>query len=269
MRKAVRAALSTARTARTPGPLARYGQLVTKGRLRRDAAQVAVLEHLGRLHRVLAREREARDADAAARAVWATSAKEDEEPPKECSSMIDPRAVGRKAELRKRRGTTGSEALDRVLNQSKDEVYEPRQPRIPKGLYVHGHVGRGKSLCCDLFFEGLSGYKKRRVHFHQFMLEVHRRLHDARAECKRQHKRPPSTRDALKALGRELAEEAEVLVFDEMQITDVRSRRPMILSRHRRDSSPSEKAVGGLKFDFEPSRVRAGASASPWRAATP
>ena len=65
MRKAVRAALSTARTARTPGPLARYGQLVTKGRLRRDAAQVAVLEHLGRLHRVLAREREARDADAA------------------------------------------------------------------------------------------------------------------------------------------------------------------------------------------------------------
>ena len=69
MRKAVRAALSTARTARTPGPLARYGQLVTKGRLRRDAAQVAVLEHLGRLHRVLAREREARDADAAARAV--------------------------------------------------------------------------------------------------------------------------------------------------------------------------------------------------------
>jgi len=238
MRKAVRAALSTARTARTPGPLARYGQLVTKGRLRRDAAQVAVLEHLGRLHRVLAREREARDADAAARAVWATSAKEDEEPPKECSSMIDPRAVGRKAELRKRRGTTGSEALDRVLNQSKDEVYEPRQPRIPKGLYVHGHVGRGKSLCCDLFFEGLSGYKKRRVHFHQFMLEVHRRLHDARAECKRQHKRPPSTRDALKALGRELAEEAEVLVFDEMQITDVRSRRPAAPSRHRRDSLP-------------------------------
>ena len=223
MRKAVRAALSTARTARTPGPLARYGQLVTKGRLRRDAAQVAVLEHLGRLHRVLAREREARDADAAARAVWATSAKDDEEPPKECSSMIDPRAVGRKAELRKRRGTTGSEALDRVLNQSKDEVYEPRQPRISKGLYVHGHVGRGKSLCCDLFFEGLVGYKKRRVHFHQFMLEVHRRLHDARAECKRQHRRPPSTRDALKELGRELAEEAEVLVFDEMQITDVRS----------------------------------------------
>ena len=238
MRKAVRAALSTARTARTPGPLARYGQLVTKGRLRRDAAQVAVLEHLGRLHRVLAREREARDADAAARAVWATSAKEDEEPPKECSSMIDPRAVGRKAELRKRRGTTGSEALDRVLNQSKDEVYEPRQPRIPKGLYVHGHVGRGKSLCCDLFFEGLVGYKKRRVHFHQFMLEVHRRLHDARAECKRQHKRPPSTRDALKALGRELAEEAEVLVFDEMQITDVRSRRLTKPSRHRRDSLP-------------------------------
>jgi predicted ATPase len=219
MRKAVRAALSTARTARTPGPLARYGQLVTKGRLRRDAAQVAVLEHLGRLHRVLAREREARDADQAARAVWATTAKEETTPEKEC--IIDPRAVGRKQELRKRRGTTGSEALDRVLNQSKsDEVYEPRQPRIPKGLYVHGHVGRGKSLCCDLFFEGLHGYKKRRVHFHQFMLEVHRRLHDARAECKRQHRRPPSTRDALKALGREFAEEAEVLVFDEMQITD-------------------------------------------------
>ena len=144
MRKAVRAALSTARTARTPGPLARYGQLVTKGRLQRDAAQVAVLEHLGRLHRVFARENAKRGTpDAAARAVWATTTKE-EDPPKEKECIIDPRAVGRKQELRKRRGTTGSEALDRVLNPSKTGCYEPRQPRIPKGLYVHGHVGRGK-----------------------------------------------------------------------------------------------------------------------------
>ena len=103
--------------------------------------------------------------------------------------MIDPRAVGRKQELRKRRGTTGSEALDRVLNQSKDEVYAPRQPRIPKGLYVHGHVGRGKSLCCDLFFEGLVGYKKRRVHFHQFMLEVHRRIQALKQEQLREYGR--------------------------------------------------------------------------------
>ena len=101
------------------------------------------------------------------------------------------------------------------------EAPAPRVKRVPRGCYVFGEVGCGKSLCCDLFFAGLPVVKKRRVHFHQFMLEVHRRLHDARAECKRQHKRPPSTRDALKALGKELAEEAEILVFDEMQITDV------------------------------------------------
>ena len=224
MRQAIRA-LSTTRSARAPGPLTKYGQLVTKGKLRRDAAQVAVLEHLGRLHRVLAREREARDADHTARVVWATA----DTPSKpaveiggtgpEC--VIDPRAVGRKDELRKRRGTTGSEALDKVLNKKKDGKYVERADRVPKGLYVHGAVGRGKSLCTDMFFEGLRGFTKRRVHFHQFMLEVHRRLHETRVQCKRDGTRPPSTRDALAKLGEELAREAEVLVFDEMQITDV------------------------------------------------
>ena len=55
---------------------------------------------------------------------------------------------------------------------------KPSNP--PKGLYIYGSVGRGKSMLMDLFFDGAQVARKRRVHFHEFMREAHELIHQAR-----------------------------------------------------------------------------------------
>ncbi len=58
---------------------------------------------------------------------------------------------------------------------------ESARPRI-KGLYIHGDVGRGKTMLMDLFFEASPVVRKRRAHFHEFMLDVHERVYAIPAE---------------------------------------------------------------------------------------
>ena len=81
----------------------------------------------------------------------------------------------------------------------------------PRGLYIHGPVGRGKTWLMDLFFETVTVPSKRRVHFHAFMQDVHGRLHAAR---KREQ-------DAIAPVARDIAGEARLLCLDEMQIGDI------------------------------------------------
>ena len=59
-----------------------------------------------------------------------------------------------------------------------------QQSRI-KGLYIHGDVGRGKTMLMDLFFEASPVARKRRAHFHEFMIDVHERVHAFRQKMKR------------------------------------------------------------------------------------
>ena len=85
-------------------------------------------------------------------------------------------------------------------------------PAGPKGLYMWGGVGRGKSMLMDLFFEAAPLEPKRRVHFHAFMAEVQDRLTEARAT---------QTRDPIGVVATEIAQSARLLCFDELQITDI------------------------------------------------
>lgn len=105
---------------------------------------------------------------------------------------------------------------------------EPAKPDSPAGLYLYGGVGSGKSMLMDLFFASapIPERQKRRVHFHQFMIEVHERLHDWQQERIKTHGRQVHIQlgqdaDSVFQVGLSLGEEISLLCFDEFQVTDV------------------------------------------------
>ena len=95
-----------------------------------------------------------------------------------------------------------------------------------KGLYIYGEVGRGKTMLMDLFFAASPVARKRRVHFHEFMVDVHERIHDWR---QRRSRGEISGDDPIAPVAAALAAEAWLLCFDEFHVTDIAD--AMILGR--------------------------------------
>lgn len=102
----------------------------------------------------------------------------------------------------------------------------------PKGIYLYGGVGRGKSMLMDLFYAVAATPAKRRVHFHEFMLDIHTRLkvwHDLSARERAQHGRRSDGDDPIPPVARQIANETTLLCFDELQVTDIAD--AMVLTR--------------------------------------
>jgi AFG1-like ATPase len=95
-------------------------------------------------------------------------------------------------------------------------------PRVPRGMYIHGEVGTGKSLLMDLFFETAPVKKKQRFHFHEFLSVVHRRIHrlkqhDLATRGRDFHVDTRQLRNPVYRVAVELANEVSLLCLDEFQ----------------------------------------------------
>ncbi|HEX6016556.1 MAG TPA: cell division protein ZapE [Burkholderiaceae bacterium] len=118
------------------------------------------------------------------------------------------------------------DALERCENEWAD--YKARRgnavtkllvrPPIPRGVYMYGGVGRGKSFLMDCFFQAVPLTRKTRLHFHEFMREVHRELQELKGIV-----------DPLDELGRRVARRHRLICFDEFHISDITD--AMILHR--------------------------------------
>lgn len=210
------------------GPLAEYDDRVASGRLRDDAHQRGIIENLQHLHDELKHYKappvvypsieelrpKAKKGDSWWKGLYSTE--EDLE-----ALMIPKALLAAEAEKPKKKSLFG-----RLFKKEAEEA-KPKQEiptDLPRGLYLYGDVGSGKTMLMDLFYDTLppSCASKTRIHFHNFMQDVHKRLH----KIKMQH---GNDIDGIPLISASIAESAQVLCFDEFQCTDVAD--AMILRR--------------------------------------
>jgi predicted ATPase len=125
---------------------------------------------------------------------------------------------------------TGDAIDEKVPDKSLESVIEKRA----RGLYIFGNVGIGKTVIMDMFFENCEIKSKKRVHFHQFMLEIHQKIHLYKKDLLKNYGRElnlnlSSERDAISQVAESIAKESKLLCFDEFQVTDICD--AMILSK--------------------------------------
>eukprot|EP01038_Epipyxis_sp_PR26KG_P014798 gene14798-19884_t len=111
-----------------------------------------------------------------------------------------------------------SDISRRIFSQSNPNINDNT-----KGLYIYGGTGSGKTMVMDLFYENLPIAKKRRVHFHDFMIEVHKKLHKMKLNnhANSMLSNNSHSNSVMVTLADEILQDSIVICFDEFQVTDV------------------------------------------------
>lgn len=180
--------------ARLMSPTASYEQFVSMGIIRRDDRQVAALAHVERVYDDVVKFYNSPHARQARQIA----------PPPPNRLGFTPISILQKQIQRDFKETTGLK-----------ETFHPLSN--VKGLYLYGGVGCGKSYLMDILYNELPTTRKQRVHFHQFMLEVHKAMHHIRS----QKRTKDAEVDAIDEVAMRLIANAEVLCFDEMVVSDI------------------------------------------------
>ena len=161
-------------------PLEEYDYLVRKGKINKDDSQRAAVERLSRLKHQL----------------------------HNYSPLAEP--------LKPAWGFLGkifSSSSGTTSGSSSSESSSLASVR-PRGMYIYGDVGAGKTMIMDLFFSKARPKNKRRVHFNEFMLDVHRRIH----KWKQSNDKSRRSFDPIPPVAESIAQEAALLCFDEFQV---------------------------------------------------
>ncbi|XP_019750497.1 lactation elevated protein 1 homolog B isoform X2 [Hippocampus comes] len=163
-----------------------YDRLVQRGSLRKDALQRCVLQRLARLQQTLQNYSNA-------------------------PYLNSPPLTMNYDRLQKR---TESSLITTGVSAQKDEDVPPPPP---KGFYIYGDVGTGKTMLMDMFYGGLQNNQKKRVHFNGFMLDIHKRIHRRKRSLPRRKLGNMFTYDPISPVAVEISRETCLLCFDEFQ----------------------------------------------------
>ncbi|CDQ81465.1 unnamed protein product [Oncorhynchus mykiss] len=176
-----------------------YDSLIRCGSLVEDTQQIDALHQLGQLQKTLR---------GYSNSIYLT-------PPKsKVKEAKDSNAKQQKVNDYKLSKTEGDDAPT-----EEEECLLPLPP--PRGFYIHGDVGTGKTMLMDMFYSHVDNGRKKRVHFNSFMLDIHKRIHRRKQSTPQRRLGKMFTYDPISPVAMEISNETCVLCFDEFQVTDI------------------------------------------------